>query len=190
MVHKRKGATVDRAKVLASSTLDRHLAYVAMTRHRETAELYVRLEELAQRRGGVLTAHGEAPYENKPGNRASYYVTLGFVDGRERTVWGVDLAGALAAADASIGDRIGLQHASFERVTLPDGTEADRNSWKVVAVEELAIARLHERMSRDGSKETKLDYQNASSYRGALRFAESPGLHHFICKIQQTIARP
>ncbi|MNR96561.1 ATP-dependent RecD-like DNA helicase [compost metagenome] len=176
-VHKSQGATVDRVKVLASSTLDRHLSYVAMTRHRETAELYVGLEEFAQRRGGVLVAHGEAPYEHKPGNRASYYVTLGFADGQERTVWGVDLARAMATANADIGDRIGLQHVGSERVRLPDGSEADRNSWKVVPVEDLAMARVHERLSRDGSKETTLDYQSSSAYRAALRFADMRGLH-------------
>src|SRR5229473_2698522 len=39
-VHKVQGATVDRAFVLATPGMDRHLAYVGMTRHREGAELY------------------------------------------------------------------------------------------------------------------------------------------------------
>ncbi len=39
-IHKSQGATVDRSFVLASSTMDRHLAYVAMTRHRVEAALY------------------------------------------------------------------------------------------------------------------------------------------------------
>ncbi|WP_434730694.1 Ti-type conjugative transfer relaxase TraA [Rhizobium binae] len=186
-VHKSQGATVDRVKVLASSTLDRHLSYVAMTRHRETAELYVGLEEFAQRRGGVLIAHGEAPYEHKLGNRDSYYVTLGFADGQKRTIWGVDLARAMAVADARIGDRIGLHHVGSERVMLPDGTEADRNSWKVVPVETLAMARMHERLSRDGSKQTTLDYQHVSSYRAALRFADRRGLH--LMNVGRTLLR-
>ncbi|TCQ98013.1 Ti-type conjugative transfer relaxase TraA [Neorhizobium sp. JUb45] len=186
-VHKSQGATVDRVKVLASSTLDRHLSYVAMTRHRETAELYVGLEEFAQRRGGVLLAHGDAPYEHKPENRASYYVTLGFADGQERTVWGVDLARAINESKVEIGDRIGLKHLGSQRVTLPDGTEADRNSWKVVPVEELAMARMHERLSRDGSKETTLDYEDASSYRAALQFANARGLH--LMNVGRTLLR-
>ena len=185
-VHKSQGTTVDRVKVLASSTLDRHLSYVAMTRHRETAELYVGLEEFAQRRGGVLLAHGEAPYEHKPGSRDSHYVTLGYSDGQERTVWGVDLARALDASKAEIGDRIGLKPLGSQRVTLPDGKEVDRNSWKVVPIEELAMARLHERLSRSGSKETTLDYQDASHYRAALRFAEARGLH--LMNVARTIA--
>ena len=44
-IHKSQGATVDRAYVLASETMDRHLAYVAMTRHRETAALYAGRDE-------------------------------------------------------------------------------------------------------------------------------------------------
>lgn len=40
-IHKSQGATVDRAFVLASTTMDRHLTYVAMTRHRDAARLYV-----------------------------------------------------------------------------------------------------------------------------------------------------
>ena len=39
-IHKSQGATVDRVQVLASLSLDRHLTYVAMTRHREDVTLY------------------------------------------------------------------------------------------------------------------------------------------------------
>lgn len=40
-IHKSQGATVDRAFVMASPTMDRHLTYVAMSRHREGVQLYV-----------------------------------------------------------------------------------------------------------------------------------------------------
>ena len=39
-IHKAQGATVDRAWVLASGSMDRHLTYVAMTRHREGMRLH------------------------------------------------------------------------------------------------------------------------------------------------------
>ena len=42
---KSQGATVDRAFVLASETMDRHLTYVAMTRHRDGATLYASRDE-------------------------------------------------------------------------------------------------------------------------------------------------
>ncbi|WP_431673593.1 Ti-type conjugative transfer relaxase TraA [Rhizobium leguminosarum] len=43
-IHKTQGATVDRSFVLASTTMDRHLTYVAMTRHREAVQLYAGLD--------------------------------------------------------------------------------------------------------------------------------------------------
>ncbi|MGO7382976.1 Ti-type conjugative transfer relaxase TraA, partial [Rhizobium ruizarguesonis] len=43
-IHKTQGATVDRSFVLASTTMDRHLTYVAMTRHREGVQLYAGLD--------------------------------------------------------------------------------------------------------------------------------------------------
>ena len=39
-VHKSQGATIDRSFVLAGPTMDRHLTYVAMTRHRNAVTLY------------------------------------------------------------------------------------------------------------------------------------------------------
>lgn len=40
-IHKSQGATVDRAYVLASRSMDQPLTYVAMTRHRDALRLYV-----------------------------------------------------------------------------------------------------------------------------------------------------
>ncbi|MEM6901017.1 MAG: hypothetical protein AAF583_14765, partial [Pseudomonadota bacterium] len=40
-IHKSQGATVDQSYVLASRSMDRHLGYVAMTRHREDMRLFV-----------------------------------------------------------------------------------------------------------------------------------------------------
>lgn len=45
-IHKSQGSTVDRAFVMASATMDRHLTYVAMTRHRDAAKLYAGRDEL------------------------------------------------------------------------------------------------------------------------------------------------
>jgi Ti-type conjugative transfer relaxase TraA len=46
-IHKTQGATVDRAYVLASDTMDRHMTYVAMTRHRDQAQLYAGEDQFA-----------------------------------------------------------------------------------------------------------------------------------------------
>lgn len=53
-IHKAQGATVDRAYVLASGTMDRHLTYVAMTRHRDDVTLYAGQDEFHDM--GALTA--------------------------------------------------------------------------------------------------------------------------------------
>ena len=60
-IHKTQGATVDRSFVLASGTMDRHLTYVAMTRHRDEARLYAAGNEFAGREAGRLVEHGRAP---------------------------------------------------------------------------------------------------------------------------------
>ncbi|HHV70709.1 MAG: Ti-type conjugative transfer relaxase TraA [Stenotrophomonas sp.] len=44
-IHKSQGATVDRAHVLASPTMDAHMTYVAMSRHRDSATLYAGSDE-------------------------------------------------------------------------------------------------------------------------------------------------
>ncbi|CAH1648055.1 Ti-type conjugative transfer relaxase TraA [Chelatococcus asaccharovorans] len=51
-IHKSQGATVDRVKVLASLSLDRHLTYVAMTRHREDVTLYYGMRSF-EKAGGL-----------------------------------------------------------------------------------------------------------------------------------------
>ena len=48
-IHKAQGVTVDRAHVLASSGLDRHAAYVALTRHRDGVELHYGADQFADR---------------------------------------------------------------------------------------------------------------------------------------------
>ena len=125
-IHKNQGATVDHAFVLASSTMDRHLAYVAMTRHRDSVQLYADITEFTN--AGRLVDHGVAPYEHNPQSRESYFVTLENDKGERHTVWGVDLKRAMQEASPKIGDRIGLQHEGATPVTLPDGTKTERNA--------------------------------------------------------------
>ena len=49
--HKAQGVTVDRAHVLASGLMDRHAAYVALTRHRDGVALHWSAEEVGSRDG-------------------------------------------------------------------------------------------------------------------------------------------
>ena len=160
-IHKNQGATVDRSFVMASGTMDRHLTYVAMTRHRDGAQLYAGMDEFSDRQGlaaGRLVEHGAAPYEHREGGSRSYFVTLETEKGQRHTTWGVDLERAMTEAQPQIGDRIGLQHRGSQPVRLPDGTQTERHAWAVRDAGELAYARLESRLSRSGVKETTLDY--------------------------------
>jgi Ti-type conjugative transfer relaxase TraA len=180
-IHKNQGATVDRAFVLASGTMDRHLTYVAMTRHRDGVQLYAEAGEFSHsglgRQGGgqagqhvgQLVEHGAAPYEHNRENKDSYFVTLKDAKGERRTTWGVDLERAMREARVAIGATIGLRHEGSEMVRLPDGTEAQRNAWSVQDASALAYGRLEDRLSRSGVKETTLDYTRDFAERG---FAE------------------
>ena len=81
-IHKNQGATVERAFVLASRTMDRHLTYVAMTRHRDRVGLY------ASRRtfGGLadLTAQlgRSGVKESTTDNRYAFAARRGIADGQ------------------------------------------------------------------------------------------------------------
>lgn len=191
-IHKTQGATVDRAYVLASPTMDRHLTYVAMTRHRDEVTVYAGQDDFADRRAGRLVEHGAAPFENKAENRESYFVTLENAKGERHTIWGVGLRDALVEAGARVGEQIGLKHMGSVPVTLQDGTETHRNGWKVAGPVELAAAQLEWRLSRSGAKETTLDYVSGVEIEAAIAFGERRGFEaraSVLRSVKTTIAR-
>ena len=57
--HKSQGVTVDRAHVLATPGMDRHSAYVGMTRHRDSAQLHYGRDDFADQRQLVRTLSRE-----------------------------------------------------------------------------------------------------------------------------------
>ncbi|QCZ91847.1 Ti-type conjugative transfer relaxase TraA (plasmid) [Xanthomonas citri pv. punicae] len=165
-IHKAQGVTVDRSYLLATPGMDRSLAYVGMTRHREAATLFAGADDFTDRRAGRLVDHGAAPYENKPENRASYFATLESDKGERHTIWGVDLEHAIAASGAQRGDRIGLEHGGSETVRLPDGTTAERNTWHVRSASELAAGKLAQVLGRERPKESTLDFADRRGFDG------------------------
>jgi Ti-type conjugative transfer relaxase TraA len=185
-IHKNQGATVDRSFVLASATMDRHLTYVAMTRHRDGARLYASREEFGGRQAGRLVAHGAAPFEHDPRNSGSYFVTLETGAGERRTIWGVDLERVMTERAPALGDMIALRHQGSVPVNLPDGTQTHRNVWTVQDAEEAAYRRLEERLSRSGVKETTLDYTRGFAERRGL--AESLGVRSEIALTPASLA--
>lgn len=127
-IHKAQGVTVDRAYLLATPGMDRSLAYVGITRHREAVTLFAGADDFTDRRAGRLVDHGAAPYEHDPKNGLSYFATLENDKGERHTIWGVDLERAIADSGARIGDRIGLAHGGAQTVRLPDGRMVERNT--------------------------------------------------------------
>ena len=79
-IHKAQGVTVDRAHVLASEHMDRHAAYVALTRHRDGVALHWSAEALGDRAGLGRTLGRERlkdtsldyPLDAGPGYGAAY----------------------------------------------------------------------------------------------------------------------
>lgn len=160
--------------MLASATMDRHLTYVAMTRHRDGVQLYAAQDAFTGKgdgegvASGRLVAHGPALFEHKEGNRQSYFVTLENDKGEQHTTWGVDLRRAMEEVRPKAGEMISLQHMGSSPVTLPDGRQAHRNTWQVQDAGELAWGQLGERLSRSGMKETTLDYTRAFAARRGI----------------------
>lgn len=125
-VHKSQGATVDRVKVLASSMFDRHLAYVALTRHRQSVELYAaadefrryaRVDHMAGITGRLLDA-GMAKFRVGDDVSSSPYVDIQDRNGITHRLWGVSLPNALERAGASIGDVVTLRKDGSEEVIV------------------------------------------------------------------------
>lgn len=175
-IHKSQGATVDHAFVLASSMMDQHLTYVAMSRHRHSVTMYAAQDEFVNPRAGRLVAHGPAPYEHEPSNKMSYFVTLENDKGVRNTVWGVDLERALQASGAEPGTKIELQHLGSQPVTLPDGTLTHRNEWQVRDAASVTFDQIEKQLSRSGAKTTTLDFENEPLYRDhANAFLERRG---------------
>ncbi|GAC1478227.1 MAG: hypothetical protein NVS2B11_01630 [Acetobacteraceae bacterium] len=85
-IHKAQGVTVDRAHVLVSAHMDRHAAYVALTRHREGVTLHWSDEALGDRAGLGRTLSRERLKDTSldygmdvgPGYEAAYAERRGF----------------------------------------------------------------------------------------------------------------
>jgi hypothetical protein len=100
----------------------------------------------------TLVAHGPAPYQNKPENKPSYYVTTRSSEGVEATRWGVDLERAVTASNAQIGDKVELQNRGQTNVEVEVniyddqknvvGTRTEtvkRNEWNIDVVEPVFV---------------------------------------------------
>ncbi|TBY24126.1 Ti-type conjugative transfer relaxase TraA [Rhizobium leguminosarum] len=136
-IHKSQGATVDRVKVLASLSLDRHLTYVAMTRHREDLAVYYGSRSFAKSGGLIpILSRRNAKETTLDYEKASFYgQALRFAEARglhlvnvartiahDRLQWAVRQSSRLAdlgARLAAIGAVLGLVRDSNKH-SIPD----------------------------------------------------------------------
>ncbi|WP_312366012.1 Ti-type conjugative transfer relaxase TraA [Ensifer sp.] len=134
-IHKSQGATVDRVKVLASLSLDRHLTYVAMTRHRDDLAIYYGRRSFAQSGGLVpILSRRDAKettldYQARPlyrqalrfaEARGMHLMSVARTVVRDRLQWIVGQKQKLATLGARLVDlasSIGLARGKLERAT-------------------------------------------------------------------------
>lgn len=86
-IHKGQGITVERSWVLASGGMDRHLAYVALTRHRDRVDVHAAQEEFAS----VRVLHRRLGRENRNESTLDYAerygVETGLAEFKELRAW-------------------------------------------------------------------------------------------------------
>jgi len=164
-IHKSQGATVDRTLVLATGLMDQHLAYVAMSRHRDRADLYMAQEDFAPRQQwggrsrvdhaagvtGELVELGEAHYRGDTGSDASPFADVRTDNDAVHRVWGVSLPKAIEDGGIGLGDTVTLRKDGVEnvRIHVPvidpktgrktfEEREVERNVWTAKQIETAA----------------------------------------------------
>ncbi|WP_266064788.1 Ti-type conjugative transfer relaxase TraA [Brucella intermedia] len=162
-IHKSQGATVDRTLVLATGLMDQHLAYVAMSRHRDRADLYMAQEDFAPRQQwggrprvdhaagvtGELVETGEAKFRpNDEDADDSPFADVKTDDGHVHRLWGVSLPKAIEDGGVGLGDTVTLRKDGVERVKVNvpvidpetgkktfEEREVERNVWTAKQIE-------------------------------------------------------
>ena len=134
---------------------------------------------------GRLAEHGAAPYQFERDQSPSYYAKI-ITDRGPRTLWGTDLARAIAQSvtKAKIGDVVGVRRTGADPVRLPTerpGSErvVRRNRWMVEQVKFFADRARRARLARDdhndvrAAVEARPELKSAFlSMRAAREFAE------------------
>ncbi|RVP28990.1 Ti-type conjugative transfer relaxase TraA, partial [Sinorhizobium meliloti] len=177
-IHKSQGSTVDRTFVLATGMMDQHLTYVAMTRHRDRADLYAAKEDFEAKPEwgrkprvdhaavvtGELVKEGMAKFRpNDEDADESPYADIRTDDGTVNRLWGVSLPKALKDAGVAEGDTITLRKDGVERVKVQvpivdeqtgekrfEERQVDRNVWSASQLETAAARR--ERIERESHR--------------------------------------
>ncbi len=163
-IHKTQGSTFDRTFVLATGMMDRHLTYVAMTRHRERVDLYAAREDFqlkfewgkparvehAAGITGELVETGLATFRKRDDAGPSPYVDVRTNDGTTHRLWGVNLPKALEKAGVGVGDTVTVRKEGTEKVTVKmpvvneetgarhfEDRVVDRNIWTAYSIDKV-----------------------------------------------------
>ncbi|WP_025091671.1 Ti-type conjugative transfer relaxase TraA [Brucella intermedia] len=167
-VHKSQGATVDRTLVLATALMDLHLAYVAMSRHRDRADLYMARQDFAPRQQwgersridhavgvtGELVELGQTHYRGDTDSEPSPFADVRTDDDKIHRVWGVSLPKAIEDGGVGIGDTVTLRKDGVEKVNVRipvvdpetgrktfEAREVERNIWTATQIETADVRR-------------------------------------------------
>src|SRR4051794_37073740 len=147
-IHKAQGVTVDRAHVLASAHMDRHAAYVALTRHRERLELHWAREDLTNRAGLDRALSRERAKDTTLDYQA------GFAERRGILAPDSEIVVSRAVERAPTPAREGLRRGMFAGLKLGDA--ADRSPAE----------------TREGARERRSTFAGLRLSREASRTAE------------------
>nr|WP_015060428.1 Ti-type conjugative transfer relaxase TraA [Bartonella sp. TT0105]ADN97079.1 conjugal transfer protein TraA1 [Bartonella sp. TT0105] len=198
-VHKSQGVTVDNVFVLASSSMDQHLAYVSMSRHRYQSHLYVaeedfknvRLHEHKQIKGTITGELVEAGYASfsETAKSKTPYADIATTRGVER-VFGVNLPSAIDGARIELGDKISIRQ--DKETIVVNNKEIKRNIVNVDLIERgdpsfvgsimqsdrvNTYEKLVAALSRSSVKTTTLDFSESPDYRDYIaKFTKNRGI--------------
>ncbi|OAB84185.1 Ti-type conjugative transfer relaxase TraA [Brucella intermedia] len=187
-IHKSQGATVDRALVLASGMMDRHLTYVSMTRHRHRADLYAAREDFRPERddrsridyakgitGELVETGGTKFRPGDEGTNDTPYADLKVDGGKVHRLRGVGLPAVLSAAGASRGDTVTLRKDGVEtvkvKIAVPDAKGGEWRFEERTVERNVWTAKLHEatdvrRKSIEGESHTSELFRQLSKRLG------------------------
>ena len=142
-VHKAQGATVERAFVLAGAGMDRHLAYVAMTRHRGAVTLYASEDEFGGMAGLVKRLSRPGLAQNVRDVEDGFLARRGFSAGAVRRIAGL-ARGLLRAMETPVVPSLRQAFLKFPPpvpvVTFPEPGRAATAQHKKMLAGELARA--------------------------------------------------
>jgi len=83
-IHKSQGVTVYRVHLLVTPVLDRHAAYVALSRHRDAVQLHYGCDDFADQGKLARTPSRDRPKDNAPSQNRSDHDKRGGIPHRRR----------------------------------------------------------------------------------------------------------